>query len=153
MRSLGIDDVHVQSAENFSLGRRYNTVVAGEVIEHLSNPGKFLACVREHLVPGGRLVLSTPYSFSIMYSLYATNHFPKTCENSEHTCWFCLSTIRELARREGFVVESCRFVDDYDPSVTSRKYRMYWKLVHTIGRLIPEKLTKTTMLIVFRSPS
>jgi 2-polyprenyl-3-methyl-5-hydroxy-6-metoxy-1,4-benzoquinol methylase len=151
MRSIGFDDVHVQSADSFALGRQYNTVVAGEVIEHLSNPGQFLARVRAHLVPGGRLVLSTPYGFSLMHSLYAANYFPKTCENAEHTCWFCPSTIRELARREGFVVEKWRLVDDYDPAVDSRKYRMYWKLVHTIGKLIPDKLTKTTMLMVFKS--
>ncbi len=153
MRSLGIEDVYVQSAESFALDRRFNTIVAGEVIEHLSNPGQFLARVRAHLVPGGRLVLSTPYGFSLMHSLYAANYFPKTCENAEHTCWFCPSTIRELARREDLVVETWRLVDDYDPSVSSLKYRMYWKLVHTIGRLMPEKFTKTTMLIVFKSPS
>lgn len=153
MRSLGIDDVHVQSADSFALGRQYNTVVAGEVIEHLSNPGQFLARVRAHLLPGGRLVLSTPYGFSLMYLLYAANYFPRTCENAEHTCWFCPSTIRELARREGFVVEKWRLINDYDPSVTSRKYQMYWKFVHTIGKLLPDKLTNTTMLIVFKSSS
>jgi len=78
MRSLGIDDIHVQSADSFELGRQYNTVVAGEVIEHLSNPGQFLARVRTHLAPGGRLVLSTPYGFSMMHSLYAASYFPKT---------------------------------------------------------------------------
>ena len=150
MRSLGIDDIHVQSADSFELGRQYNTVVAGEVIEHLSNPGQFLARVRTHLAPGGRLVLSTPYGFSMMHSLYAASYFPKTCENGEHTCWFCPSTIRELARREGFEVEKWRLIDDYDPSVTSRKYRLYWKLIHTFGRLLPYKITKTTMLIAFK---
>ncbi|MEO8050026.1 MAG: methyltransferase domain-containing protein [Acidobacteriota bacterium] len=153
MRSLGIDDVHVQSADSFALNRQFDTVVAGEVIEHLSNPGQFLARVRKHLVPGGRLVLSTPYGFSLMYSLYAANYFPKTCENAEHTCWFCPSTIQELARREGLVVEKWRLIDDYDPSVRSLKYRMYWKLVHTIGKLMPKKFTKTTMLMVFKSPT
>ena len=150
MRSLGFDDIHVQSADTFELGKQYNTIVAGEVIEHLSNPGQFLARARKHLLPGGRLVLSTPYGFSLMYSVYAVNHFPRTCENAEHTCWFCPSTLKELAKREGFEVESWRLIDDYDPSVTSRKYRFYWKIIRTIGRLLPDKITKTTMLVALK---
>lgn len=150
MRSLGIEDVHVQNADTFELGRKYDTVVAGEVIEHLSNPGQFLSRVRKHLVSEGRLVLSTPYGFSLMYSAYAVNYFPKTCENAEHTCWFCPTTIGELARREGFEIEEWRLIDDYDPSVTSLKYRLYWKLIHAFGKLMPDKITKTTMLMVFK---
>jgi 2-polyprenyl-3-methyl-5-hydroxy-6-metoxy-1,4-benzoquinol methylase len=150
MRTLGFDDLHVQSAENFDLGRKFNTVVAGELVEHVSNPGNFLACARSHLAPGGRLVLSTPYVFSLMYAFYAAYHFPKTCENQEHTCWFCPNTITELARRERFAVERWVFVDDYSDSVKSLKYRMYWFLVRTVGRLLPERLMKTNMIVVLR---
>jgi glycosyltransferase involved in cell wall biosynthesis/SAM-dependent methyltransferase len=128
MKSMGIQDVHVQSADNFELGRLYNTIVAGEVVEHLSNPGRFLATARRHLLPGGRLVLSTPYGFSLMYAAYAANHFPKTCENAEHTCWFCPTTLGELARREGFEVEQWRLIDDYEPSVRSFKYQLYLEI-------------------------
>lgn len=41
-------------------GERFDTVVAGEFIEHLEDPLGFLRRVREVLAPGGRLVLSTP---------------------------------------------------------------------------------------------
>ena len=150
LRNWGFDNLHVQNAESFELGNKYNTIVAGEVIEHVSNPGRFFAQVRRHLLPDGRLVLSTPYVFSLMYALYAANHFPKTCENGEHTCWFCLSTITELAGREGLEIESWRLVEDYDENVASRKYRLYWRLVRTIGRLLPERVTKTNLLVVLK---
>ena len=150
LRNLGFDNLHVQSADSFELGRQFNTIVAGEVIEHVSNPGQFLACVRRHLLPDGRLVLSTPYAFSLMYALYSLDHFPKTCENTEHTCWFCPSTISELSRREGLEIESWRLTDDYCPTVASRKYQLYWKLVHTLGRLVPERITRTTLIVVLK---
>jgi 2-polyprenyl-3-methyl-5-hydroxy-6-metoxy-1,4-benzoquinol methylase len=150
MRKLGLNDIYVQSADAFDLDKRFNTIVAGEVLEHISNPGNFFARARRHLLPEGRLVLSTPYAFSLMYLFYAAHHFPKTCENGEHTCWFCPSTVRELARREGLDVESWRLIDDYDPSVKSWKYRIYWKLIRTIGKLLPDRMTKTTMLLVLR---
>jgi 2-polyprenyl-3-methyl-5-hydroxy-6-metoxy-1,4-benzoquinol methylase len=150
LRQLGFDRLHVQSADAFDLGAKYNTIVAGEVLEHVSNPGQFFARVRKHLLPNGRLVLSTPYVFSLMYAFYAFDHFPKTCENGEHTCWFCPKTIAELSRREGLEIESWRLIDDYNERVVSFKYRAYWKVVRSLGRLLPDKLTKTNMIVVLR---
>jgi 2-polyprenyl-3-methyl-5-hydroxy-6-metoxy-1,4-benzoquinol methylase len=150
MRDLGFSDLHIQSADDFDLGRTFNTIVAGELIEHVSNPGRFFARAKVHLGAGGRLVLSTPYVFSLMYALYAANHFPKTCENRQHTCWFCPSTIAELAAREGLEVESWNLVDDYSEDVKSLKYKLYWRLIRTVGRLLPSRLTKTNMIVVLR---
>lgn len=150
MEGLGFTDLHVQSADCFELGRKFNTIVAGELIEHVSNPGSFLARAREHLSPGGKIVLSTPYVFSLMYAVYAAHHFPKTCENAEHTFWFCPRTITELARRESFEVERWHLVDDYSASITSLKYRAYWFLIKTLGFFLPDRLTKTNMIVVLR---
>ena len=150
MRELGFGDLHVQSADSFDLGRTFNTIVAGELIEHVSNPGQFFARAKAHLCADGRLVLSTPYVFSLMYALYAANHFPKTCENREHTCWFCPSTINELAAREGLEVESWNLVDDYSENVKSLKYRLYWTLIRSVGKFLPSRLTKTNMIVVLK---
>ncbi len=60
LRSLKYEDVHHANAETFRLPERFNTIVAGEVLEHLSNPGLFLQRAREHLAAGGRLLITTP---------------------------------------------------------------------------------------------
>ena len=143
-------DLHVQDAETFELAQRFNTIVAGELIEHVNNPGRFFSRVRQHLAPDGRLVISTPYVFSLMYALYATHHFPKTCQNGQHTCWFCPATISELARREAFEVEQWHLVDDFSPRVSSWKYRIYWGLIRIVRRVLPDRLTKTNMIVVLR---
>ena len=54
LRTMGYERVYVQSAEKITLEERFDTIVAGEVIEHLSNPGLFLEEARKHLVEGGR---------------------------------------------------------------------------------------------------
>ncbi len=150
MQALGFDDLHVQSADDFRLNRKFDTIVAGELIEHVSNPGAFLAAAREHLVSGGRLVLSTPYVFSLMYAFYAADHFPRTCQNQQHTCWFCPSTISELAKRESFEVEEWHLIDDFSPTVASLKYRVYWFVIRALGLFLPDRLTKTNMIVVLR---
>ena len=59
LKKLGYENVYVASAEQFTLNQKFNTIVAGELIEHLSNPGLFLERAKEHLAPGGRIVITT----------------------------------------------------------------------------------------------
>ena len=46
-------------------GRRFDVAVLGEVLEHTHSPHLALANVREALVDGGRLILTTPFVFPI----------------------------------------------------------------------------------------
>lgn len=88
-------------AEQVDLHRRFECVVAGELIEHLSNPGQFLANMRRHLKPGGSIVLTTPNPFypkrllEILIGGSAVVH-------PQHTCWFCARTLSSLLGRAGF---------------------------------------------------
>ena len=52
-----------QSAEEFRLGKNFDVIFAGDLIEHLSNPGRFLASSLMHLKQEGRLILTTPNCF------------------------------------------------------------------------------------------
>jgi SAM-dependent methyltransferase len=56
------------NVQTLDLGWQFDTIVAGELIEHLDNPGLFLTAVRRHLKPGGKLILTTPNPF---YALQA----------------------------------------------------------------------------------
>ncbi len=148
LRRQGYERLHVASAEEFALNERFDTVVAGELIEHLSNPGRFLARAREHLGENGRLVLTTPYVFSLMYACYAFFRYPNTCENQQHACWFCLRTLRELASRAGFKVVHEELIEDYRPDAPFLLYRVFVFLIRTIGRLLPARMRKNAMLLV-----
>jgi SAM-dependent methyltransferase len=114
LKSKGLDDLYVQDAENFSLPEKFNTIVAGELIEHLANPGSFLLCAKDQLHEKGLLIITAPYPFSLFYWLYAVMKYPKTCENEEHAAWFCPSTLTTLAKRLGYKIIHFEFVEDYD---------------------------------------
>ena len=47
-------------AESMKLNEKFDLIIAGELIEHLSNPGLFLEGARKHLKEGGRLILTSP---------------------------------------------------------------------------------------------
>lgn len=148
LRNHGFRNLHLQSAENFDLKERFDTIVAGELIEHLSNPGLFLDCARRHLTPGGRLVLTTPSPFSLFSFLYALIKYPKTCENPQHTAWFCLRTLSELVGRHGLKVREMELIPDYYPDNPSRPYRTFVKLIGALGPLIPSRLRNNAILAV-----
>ena len=61
LKRLGYDNIYIASAETFELQQQFDTIIAGELIEHLANPGLFLQQARKHLAPNGRIVITTPY--------------------------------------------------------------------------------------------
>jgi len=148
LRRHGFANLHVQSAESFVLPDEFDTIVAGEIIEHLANPGLFLQQARKHLKPAGRLVLTTPHPFSLANIAYALTKYPKTCQNAEHACWFCPRTMTELVKRNGLRIEHFELIDDYSPDIPSLRYRAFIALRRGLGFLLPRLLAKNAMLFV-----
>jgi len=137
----------VCDAENMCFKARFDTIIAGELIEHLQNPGKFLEGCRRALRPGGVLVLSTPNIFSVMLgSMYLKNS--DHAFNPQHAMWFCPQTILEILRRYDFVVTSFEFVDDLDErgvdSVVYKIFAFTWKAIRWI---LPVRYRNTMVLV------
>jgi SAM-dependent methyltransferase len=88
---------HVRTANvmTMNLGEQFDVIVAGEIIEHLDNPGQFLQNMRRHLRENGTLVISTPNPFYIkqFWKIWRYNR-PQVHE--EHTCWFDPLTLSYL---------------------------------------------------------
>lgn len=117
-------DVRVGDAEQFEIDAEFDVIIAGELIEHLSNPGLFLDRCYEHLADDGRLILTTPnprrFHMLLWYLLGREQRV-----NREHTLWLDNYVIEELARRSGFEVVDW---DWYRPG-----YRLSTKLLYRLG--------------------
>lgn len=50
------------------LKKKFNIIISFEVVEHLSDPEKGIKNMYDSLVPGGTLVISTPYPYPWIYS-------------------------------------------------------------------------------------
>jgi SAM-dependent methyltransferase len=104
LRELGFDIVE-GDAEAFELERSFDVIVGGEIIEHLSNPGRFLDRVRQHLAPDGVLLLTTPNRFSARIFLAALrrNHIPIYDKPiAKHVAYYDVNCLNDMLERHRF---------------------------------------------------
>jgi 2-polyprenyl-3-methyl-5-hydroxy-6-metoxy-1,4-benzoquinol methylase len=99
------------NVENMELNRKFDVVIAADLIEHLSNPGMFLDTANNHLKDGGLLYLCTPNSHSLNNCIRALFCI-KINVHPEHTCWYDLNTLIQLISRHGFMVREV-YLQDY----------------------------------------
>ena len=112
LQSAGYTQTVQADAQDFELNRTFDSIVAGEILEHLENPEGFLRAARRHLKTRGRIVITTPYAQGLPNVLYAWLKYPRTCYNAEHVSWFCPSTLQVLAHRCGLRVTDWRLLLD-----------------------------------------
>lgn len=100
------------NAEAFDLGRTFDVIVAGDIIEHLGDLNGFLQSCKRHLRPGGRLLVSTPNPWYWRNIVKAALH-TEVNNNPEHVCWICPRTLRQLVARHGMDVGEIQFGSRY----------------------------------------
>ena len=93
--------VEAADVETMDLGRKFDAIVAGEIIEHLENPGRFLRNMRRHVKEDGVLIVSTPNPF-YQGQVWKIWRYGRPMVHEDHTNWQDPITMGELFRRTGF---------------------------------------------------
>jgi len=89
---------HLPRLENIDM------IIAGEVIEHLSNAGHFLDLLAEYDCP---IILTTPNAFSSA-GMYQMRRGVENV-NKEHTAYYSWKTLSTLLERHGFQMDDFRW--------------------------------------------
>lgn len=102
LKKMGYEVVQ-GNVENLDLGKQFDAVVAGNIIEHLSNPGLFLDSVHKHLKDTGHFLITTDncYGLRSLKGIFL-NDFIRP--NNEHTMTFEEEVFRQMLKRHGFQV-------------------------------------------------
>lgn len=100
---------------------KFDLVVCGEVLEHISNVGDFMSSLSLMLKPDGRLVITVPNPWYI--NVIIKNMFGKSpyIDNADHVSWFDPCTFAEIGNRNALVLDKFTPVAiDQTPSLLSR---------------------------------
>lgn len=89
------------NVEDMPFKEEFDVVVGGEIIEHLYNPGRFLASAWRALRPGGKLILTTPNALCMSGVLNAWLR-RRELVHPEHTCEYTPTTLSYLVSHHGF---------------------------------------------------
>jgi 2-polyprenyl-3-methyl-5-hydroxy-6-metoxy-1,4-benzoquinol methylase len=135
-------NVEYADAENFELNQTFDTIVLGELIEHLTDFDGLLRSIRKHLAPDGKLVITTPNAMAVHWT--ALRFLNIEFVNREHTCWFDNVTITQLLERYGFRVVETSYSGDASFRLTDPLQAVGW----VIERILPERVGKSTLIVI-----
>ena len=81
---------------------RYDTILAGEIIEHLDNPRAFLSGSYEILNPGGILAISTPNPYYLPIALLEMSMIRRFFYAQDHVNLYLPRFLVRMMERYGF---------------------------------------------------
>lgn len=125
--------IRVANVEDLDLQEVFDVIVAGELIEHVFNVGRFLDSVRKHLAPEGILIITTPSVFSLRARPGLLRPFMrKRTMNPTHVARYCQTTLRQLLVLRGFEIIRQGFCPSRSTSLLKAIFR------RVAYRLFPE---------------
>jgi SAM-dependent methyltransferase len=84
-----------------------DVVVAGELIEHLDQPGRFLEAIKVLIKPRGTLLITTPNALSMTNFLGGIMH--REFVNPDHVSWSSWHTLRTLLGRHDWTIRDVAY--------------------------------------------
>jgi 2-polyprenyl-3-methyl-5-hydroxy-6-metoxy-1,4-benzoquinol methylase len=147
-KALPQDESHYVrgSAEDFFIDKKFSAIFAGDLIEHLSNPGLFLVRSREHLATDGRLILTTPNAFNL-FSLVEKVFKGEPTVNKDHTCYFNLRTLKQLLKKNGWQVVETHYLYSLDLPFKESWRKKLQNVLYKILSLFTNSYLETIVVI------
>jgi SAM-dependent methyltransferase len=104
----------LERLEELELNETFDVILAGEMIEHLNNPGLFLDGVKRFMRADSRLVLTTINAYCGMRFLYygLRGRWGKAEPvHPDHVAYYSYSTLSLMLKRHGLQVDNFLFYD------------------------------------------
>ncbi len=141
----GIDILHAAGVKNLfhvdleyldevPLEQTFDVIVAGEMIEHLSNPGLFLKGIQRFMDSNTRLIITTVNAYAafrfVNYGLRGHGGINEPV-HPDHIAYYSYRTLKLTLERTGFEIEDFCF---YDIGSEHRPFNpWYYNLVNDIA--------------------
>ncbi len=138
LKDLGFRNLYSGSAEQPppAVPRRYfDVVIAGEIIEHVRNAGRFLDSTAQLLADDGRIVITTPNALRFY------NPFPaivgRELTHPDHISWYSPHTLRRAVELSAFRIEAIHVYNQAPSVMVSREsslfHRSFRRAINVVG--------------------
>lgn len=145
LKNAGYDNLFqadLEKLEDVPLNKTFDVILAGEMIEHLSNPGLFLRGIQRFMNRDTQLVITTINAYSAMrFCIYGLRG--KGGENEpvhpDHVAYYSYKTLKLVIEREKLNVADFYF---YDVGPEHRQFiRWYYNFVNDAAVKISPQLS------------
>lgn len=119
LNANGYDIRLIDATSEVDLGVRFDRVVIGDVIEHVSEPINLLRFASRHIKDDGLIMVSTPnpFYYKFIYRVFKESTF---IANAEHISWVTPTMAIEIAKRAGLHLDSYSTVTGVPNSVVKK---------------------------------
>lgn len=111
LQQKGFNVICADVTRKIDITKKFDVIVAGDLIEHLVNFEGFFENLTSLLAPGGMVILSTPnpfYASEFHYVSFKRSYLI----NPEHTCWIDPLAMKQLVSRFNFNISEIHFIKD-----------------------------------------
>ena len=143
LKKMGYE-VKVMNAEEISFKNKFDVIFAGELIEHLTNPGSFLKSSKKALKKNGIIILTTPNTFSVNRLVRVIQKFTNDPPaNLDHTMYLTPQTIKTLGKKCGLEVIKIDY--SFFPFIEDN---LMFKLNKIVCKIAGEKFKEQLIIIL-----
>jgi len=130
----------LERLEDVRLDARFDVIIAGEMIEHLNNPGRFFDGIKRFMDPATDLVITTINAYSAMrFAMYGLRGRGGVNEpvHPDHVAYYSYRTLKLVVERNGLELRKFCF---YDVGPEHRPHlRWFYKLINDVSvKLSPQ---------------
>ena len=110
------DVEHLDSIRKLQ-GKKFDIILASEIIEHLNNPGLFLQSAKKLFSTNTKMIMTVPNAFRITGRIDYIKGYEFV--HPDHNYWFSWKTLSALLKKNGYVInEICTYsFVDYKKSI------------------------------------
>lgn len=134
------------NAENFKFEVKFDVIFAGDLLEHLSNPGLFLDACRQNLIDGGRLVITTPNCFNLFNLAEKLSKYEPTV-NKDHACYFNYKTLNQLFLKNNFKIADWGYVYSLDYDCRESLKKKFLNVIYRGLSFFTDKFMETLFIV------
>lgn len=116
------------NAETIDLWKKFDVIVAWDLIEHLENLWNFLENIKKHLKPGGYFLFNTPNAYSINFLLRWLFLGGNVKQFDEHTLLFTEQLIKNLFERYDLKIAKVKYFTHKENTLWSYIIRLFAKI-------------------------